>query len=134
MDNIKWGPERECTGGQPCPDWVLVRIVTNHGTLITHRASVVAWRNKFRYKLPAEYEALIAAKEPTHEQMLETLADRYEGMPDELVEIVPAKAAYEQTRGAFEERPHWDQLPMNTRLFLTTLFKAGQEHGKKSLD
>lgn len=97
MDNIKWGPKRECTGDRPCPDWVLVRINRRSGSYWSNPlpAENVDWGRAVEYRLPAEYEALVNAKEPTHEQMRETLATKYQGIPDMLVEIDPVVAIYD---------------------------------------
>lgn len=127
MSNIEWGPERECTGEQPCSGWVLVQIKRDTGdwsNLLP--AKNVGWSRAVEYRLPAEYEALIAAKEPTHEQMREALAERYEGMPDALVEIDPVADAYNKLRLA----PKWQELYNSQRDDFRSMFKAGQEHGK----
>lgn len=130
MDNIKWGPEREGTGDQPCPDWVPVRMyIERRHWSDPLPAKNLDWTSVLRYHLPAEYEALLDAKEPTHEQMLETLAARYEGIPDALVEIDPVKAAY-QASGKVHGCA-WQHLDGEFQEAFRAAFKAGQEHSQK---
>lgn len=127
MDNIKWGPERECTGEQPCPNWVLVRVKIEKDWYGPWFAKSTPWATVDYYQLPAEHEALLDAKELTHEQMREALAERYEGIPDALVEIDPVKAAYKKTH----ETVCWSVLSNAEKDRYRVMFKAGQEHSQK---